>query len=63
MDERIAGDLEKVPLAMKHAPDQRVEEAITLGVAMGDDILNEFADGARKRKRCALPLPKGEGQG
>ena len=68
MHQRVGGDVERCALAVKKAPDQRVEQPVALGVAMADDEADEFAGGARQgdgaghrraRRREQVGMPAG----
>jgi hypothetical protein len=48
MHERIAGDVEKAALAVQHAPDEGVEERVTLRVAVRHHVGDELVHGARQ---------------
>jgi hypothetical protein len=46
VDERVAGDIQEAALAMDHAPDERVEERVTLGIAVRHHVGDERVHGA-----------------
>jgi hypothetical protein len=46
VDERVRGDLQKLALAVQDAPDEPVEEGVTLGIAVANGRFDERRDRA-----------------